>query len=152
MNRRLTEKTLCAALTAVIVATAGCQRSTATTDREEEMRRCDSIIAHCRKEMESAASPNRCNGLSYELLEALEAKDSLLWLMLMERCAGDEKLFMYQQFEYDRALFVLLCNRNDSLVYHRDTEDPWWMVYSNGDKEDWLERHIRILQLHTRER
>lgn len=144
-------KTIFAAFAAAVVATASCQHKATPTDYDAEIRQCDSIIAHCHAEFEHAASSNRCNGLSFDLLEALEAKDSLLWLRLMDRCAGDEKLFMYQQFQYDRTLYRMLCDRNDSISYHQDIEDPWWLVTSNSDKIDWMERHIRILQQHTRE-
>lgn len=138
------------ALVAVLTMAAGCQHKKSVSDYDRAIHECDSVIADCRAALDRESSYNVCTGLTYGLVEALEQKDSILWWKLMERCTGDEKLFLYQQFQYHRELYRKFCDQNDSLVYHQDTEDPWWRVYSNHDKAEWLERHIRIIEQHTK--
>ena len=137
------------ALAALMLA-AGCQRNDSRSDYDKAIWECDSVIADYRAALDRDSSYNVCTGLTYGLVEALEQKDSILWWKLMERSTGDEKLFLYQQFQYHRELYRKFCDQNDSLVYHKDKDDPWWQVYSNNDKIDWLERHIRILQQQTK--
>lgn len=131
----------------VLTVVASCQNSkNSADDFDRKIWECDSIIADCRAALERTSSYNVCTGLTYGIVEALEQKDSILWWKIMEQHIGDEKLFLYQQFLYDRALYRKFCDQKDSLVYHQDIEDPWWQVYSNDDKIYWLECHIRILQ------
>lgn len=134
-----------------VIMLVSCQNSTKTADGfDRKVWECDSIITDCCDALERESSYNVCTGLTCGIVEALEQKDSILWWKLMERSTGDEKLFLYQQFLYHRDLYRAFCKQNDSLVYHQDTRDPWWRVYSNDDKINWLERHIRILQQHTK--
>lgn len=134
-----------------IIMFASCQNSINTADNfDRKIWECDSIIADCRAALDRESSYNVCTGLTYTLVEALEQKDSILWWKMMEQYTGDEKLFLYQQFLFDRSLYRKFCDQNDSLSYHQDTEDPWWRVYSNDDKAHWLERHISILQQHVK--
>lgn len=135
---------------AALMLAAGCQRNNRKSNYDKAIWECDSVIADCRDALDSESSYNVCTGLTYDIVEALEQKDSILWWKLMEQHTGDEKLFLYQQFLYHRDLYRAFCDQNDSLVYHQDTEDPWWRVYSNDDKINWLERHIRILEQHTK--
>lgn len=134
-----------------LTVVASCQSKSENADNfDRKIWECDSIIADCRAALDRESSYNVCTGLTYALVDALEQKDSLLWWKMMEQHTGDEKLFLYQLFQFDRSLYRKFCDQNDSLVHHNDTEDPWWQVYSNDVKIDWLERHIRILQQHTK--